>query len=215
MPLELQPALLRALEEMAVRSVGADHETKVDVRVVAATHTNLYDLVAREQFREDLLARLEYLVVDVLPLRSRRTEILSLARTFAPNLRFEPDAAEVLVTWSWPRNVRELRSIVESLNVLSDDGWVRTRDLARRISTARGSEVEGAQANVEKVGAEVPHRSDGTQAVANSRKARLLKLLKLHQGNVSAVARELGTSRSHVYRWMRSVGLSNGVSRED
>src|SRR5262249_53151403 len=115
LPLEVQAALLRALEQRSVRSVGDEKEVPFTARVVAATHQNLVQACEAGRFREDLYGRLAHVVLQVPPLRSRRGEILSLGRHLAGRpLEFTPSAAEALLLWSWPRNVRELKALVTS-----------------------------------------------------------------------------------------------------
>ena len=195
LPREAQPALLRALEDRNVRPVGADAEIGVDTRIVAATNADLESAVRDGRFREDLLARLAHLVLRVKPLRQRRGEILELARSFAPDLRFTPSAAEALVLWHWPRNVRELKGLVESLALWhGDSSLIRAADLAERIPTA--DSVTRANKSPSATG-------------VSKRRETLVQALERHQGNVSAAARELGRPRSHVYRWLKQLGIAS------
>jgi DNA-binding NtrC family response regulator len=195
MPKDLQPALLRALETQSVRPVGSDLELPVKLRIIAATHADLEQAVRVGAFREDLFARLAQAVLRVPPLRQRRSEILGLAQRFVPGLRFSPSAAEALLVASWPRNIRELRSLAESLAVLNPEGVVRASELRDRIPEAVQRILERG----------VVEKSEGSVAV---RRERLVALLAKHQGNLAAVARELGKPRSHVYRWLKLLGLS-------
>ncbi|HEU0034007.1 MAG TPA: sigma 54-interacting transcriptional regulator [Kofleriaceae bacterium] len=112
LPLELQPKLLRFLDVGEVQPVGGA-ATHVDVRVVAATHRELDELVAAGQFRQDLFYRLQVVVLRVPPLRERPDDVIALARHFlAPHL-LGPDAIAALVAHDWPGNVRELRNVIE------------------------------------------------------------------------------------------------------
>ena len=99
LPPELQPMLLRTLEERTVRPVGSDREVAVDARVVAAAQTDLEAAVDNHEFRADLLARLKYIVIAVPPLRNRCGDILRLARHYVPQLRLTTEAPVVLLVW--------------------------------------------------------------------------------------------------------------------
>jgi formate hydrogenlyase transcriptional activator len=126
--LELQPKLLRVLQEHEFERVGSTRTQRVDVRVVAATNRNLEDMVAEKQFRSDLFYRLNVFPIVVPPLRERREDITALVRYFANkyarrmNKRIEAiptETMETLVHWHWPGNVRELENIIERAVILS------------------------------------------------------------------------------------------------
>jgi len=201
LPLELQPAFLRALEERKVRPVGADQEVAVDARLVAATHVDLEDAVRMNTFRADLLARLAHVVLRLPALRERRSDVLALAREFSPGLRFSANAAEALLLWHWPRNVRELRALVEVAALAKRDEVVNLRDIRDRIP--------GAAERVQNRRSE-PSAPPGERAEASpllERRERLQALFEAHRGNVSKVAEELGKPRAQVYRWLKALGL--------
>ncbi|MCY1073760.1 sigma-54-dependent transcriptional regulator [Archangium lansingense] len=121
LPLEVQPKLLRFLENGEIFPLGETRPAQVDVRVIAATHRDLGQLVREGRFREDLYYRLQVVPVRVPPLRERREDIIALARHFVNQLTPEgreppqlgPDAMAALVAHSWPGNVRELRNVIE------------------------------------------------------------------------------------------------------
>jgi transcriptional regulator of acetoin/glycerol metabolism len=113
LPLDVQPALLRVLEERAVRPLGSDQTRPVDVHVLAATHVDLDQAVESGAFRQDLLARLRQARLEIPPLRERRSDILALlgemiGEAVAPP-SFSVNAMEALLLWDYPHNVRELR----------------------------------------------------------------------------------------------------------
>jgi DNA-binding NtrC family response regulator len=201
LPLDLQPSLLRALEERKVRPIGAEQEIPVDVRVIAATHVDLEAQVARERFRADLFARLAHVVLRIPPLRERRAEILKLAREFSPKLRFSTNAAEALLLSPFPFNVRELRALVEASALYAKaDGAVRLRDIEDRIPAAASV--------VRKRSGTLPSKEpDAAPHPLAERREKLLSLFQTHGGNVSKVASELGKPRAQVYRWLRALGL--------
>ena len=122
--------LLRVLQEREVRPVGATAAVSIDVRIVAASHRNLAEMVAAGTFRQDLYYRLKVITVDVPPLRARSEEILPLARHFIartcaayklPMRILSPQVAGVLTRHDWPGNVRELEHAMEHAVVLSGD----------------------------------------------------------------------------------------------
>jgi transcriptional regulator with GAF, ATPase, and Fis domain len=206
LPKELQALLLRALEERKVRPIGSDAEVRVEARIVAATHRDLERDCREGHFREDLYARLAQVVIEVPPLRDRRTEILPLLRQFvAREVTLSPDTVEALVTWAWPHNIRELKALGQSLGVpfQGEIDAARLRMLAPKI----WAELQAC-------------RSEGPSAAAPARpsipsRQDLERLLKEHQGNIAAVARTVGKPRAQVYRWLRSLGLSNDRKFDD
>jgi transcriptional regulator of acetoin/glycerol metabolism len=196
LPADLQGYLLRTLQEGSIRPVGADREVPVDVRVLAATHVDLTEAVRQERFRADLLSRLTQLTVRIPPLRARRTEILRLVREFAPELELTASAAEALLVWNWPSNVRELRALVEAHVAVNPKGVpLRAKDLVGRLPSAE--QVLKREAN--------PEPADDGEADLRD---RLTAALARHHGNVSEVARELGEPRTKIYRWLEALGLT-------
>ena len=121
LPLDLQPKLLRFLENRETMPLGETHPVAVDVRVVAATHKDLADLVRQGLFREDLFFRLQVVPVHLPPLRERREDIVPLVKHFLASLtpdgeappRLSPGVIALLLEYDWPGNVREVRNVVE------------------------------------------------------------------------------------------------------
>ncbi|MEZ4458280.1 MAG: sigma 54-interacting transcriptional regulator [bacterium] len=135
LPLDLQPKLLRFLENGEVFPLGDTRPMRVDVRVIAATHRDLEAMIAAGTFREDLYYRLAVVPIHITSLRERREDIVPLAQHFMRNLRdappaFSADAAKALIEHAWPGNVRELRNVVErSLAYVQDRDVVHANDL--------------------------------------------------------------------------------------
>jgi two-component system, NtrC family, response regulator HydG len=147
MPVPLQAKLLRILESGEIRAVGSDTVRRCDVRVVAATHRVLEDLVREGKFREDLYYRLRVVTLRLAPLRERREDVpllldhfLARARRQAPESRadeFTPEALTLLSQHSWPGNVRELEHLVQNLVVTGTGGLIEgdaVRTLLREVS---------------------------------------------------------------------------------
>jgi DNA-binding NtrC family response regulator len=200
-PLDLQAVLLRALQEHTVRPVGSDREVNVDARVIAATHGDIELAVQEDRFRADLHARLAHAVLRLPPVRERRAEILKMAAEFArENGRADwtvtPDAAEALVRHSWPYNAREIENLVRGFITM---GAGPILDSAYLKEHHQGM-LAGFRSKESGASGELP------QAEASDRPL-LEQLLSKHQGNVSAVADEMGRPRAQVYRRLKSLGL--------
>ncbi len=139
LPVELQPKLLRALQEKEIEPVGGTTTRKLDVRVVAATNADLEEALSGGSFREDLYYRLAVIPIHLPPLRERGEDIPILVRHFAaklgaPQVVFASDALESLQRHSWPGNVRELENAVERLLIMRNSDRISLEDLTGRIS---------------------------------------------------------------------------------
>ncbi|MCK6545604.1 sigma 54-interacting transcriptional regulator [Myxococcota bacterium] len=201
LPLDQQPALLRVLQEKKVRPVGGDREVAVDVRVVAATHQNLAQLEEVGAFRADLRARLEGVRLALPGLIDRPEDILPIFRTTLGAQReargsnveasevLTLEAAEALLAYGWPRNIREIHHVAGHVALFWDaDGAIPPEalpDELRRIS--------GAVSERKKVA---------------PTKEQLEALLREHHGNVTRVAATLGEHRTQVSRWLRAFKLN-------
>lgn len=202
MPAPLQAKLLRVIEDRRVRPVGSEHEVQVDLLVIAATHRDLRALVAEGKFREDLLARLGLLPLEVPALRDRREDLGLLIRRVVGDIpgglervRLELDALRMLLMHDWPLNVRELRrTLLASVDLArSDDAEpivVAPRHLPQAVLPRPAPAPDLAL----------------TPADAELR-GRLGALLAEHRGNVAAVARAMGKPRTQVQRLMARLGL--------
>ena len=145
MPLDLQPKLLRALQERMVDPVGGVSPQKIDVRVIAATHTDLDAAILDGSFREDLYYRISVVPVLLPPLRQRTTDVPLLIRHFAARLggdrvEFSREALDALTRYAWPGNVRELENTVERLLIMRRGDLITAADLPDkiRLNQARG-----------------------------------------------------------------------------
>jgi len=145
MPLNLQTKILRFLESRRFRRIGGEKEIVVDVRVVAATNTNLEKRIKEKTFREDLYYRLNVVPISVPPLRERGADIAILSEHFLnyfvkkfakPNINFSKQAEKALLEYHWPGNVRELKNIIERLVILSSGSLIELKDLPDEIKRA-------------------------------------------------------------------------------
>ncbi len=155
LPLAAQARLLRVLQECEIRRVGASGSRKVDIRLVAATHRNLAQMVEAQQFREDLYFRIHVMEIRLPPLREREQDVINLANFFLgracqrlhrPPMRFHPDAIDALRCYSWPGNVRELGNVLERAVILSESDLITPELLALPKSTPARAEPEAASA---------------------------------------------------------------------
>jgi len=208
LPLELQPKLLRALEEKAVVAVGATSATPVDVRIVTATNRDLIADVKAGRFRGDLYARLAEFTLELPPLRARREDIIPILTHHLggerPALRFA--TLRALLMHPWPFNVRELRTIAAQLRMHADTNETPVElDAieARLTDTARLLE---ASAEAPAITAEAAEPMSDVKNGPPTR-AELETLLREYRGNVTELARAVGRSRKQVYRWLEQHAL--------
>jgi transcriptional regulator with GAF, ATPase, and Fis domain len=226
MPLEAQAKLLRCLATKEVVSVGATTPVRSDVRFVCATHRDLSALSLEGRFRADLLGRIREHTCTLPPVRERREDILPLFSHFAasagrPSLAPNFRAAVLMHLYDWPFNVREIESLARRAAVLVPDDVLRDVHLPpeiRALETGYGSRVEASpaqsgrpRAGPQPLGRGVPEGvsapgSDSARMGAPP-EAELRELLTTHQGNVAALARELGKDRTQLHRWFRRYGL--------
>ena len=135
MPLELQAKLLRALEERMVVPLGGSDSVPIDVRIIAATHQDLPEMVSRGEFREDLFHRLNVIPIKIPPIRERRADIPDFCLHFAAKytkdseVGFSPESLSILARYDWPGNVREIANLVKRLSVLSPSKSIDLFDL--------------------------------------------------------------------------------------
>jgi DNA-binding NtrC family response regulator len=145
MALELQPALLRVLENSTIIPVGSDREVKVDYRLIAATNSILEEAVESGKFRMDLYYRLNVIALEIPPLRTRKEDILPLARHFLVSAggkgkRISRAATEILLNYKWPGNVRELANAMERAHILSGTDVIMPEHLPPALNSSDKNE---------------------------------------------------------------------------
>ena len=202
MPASMQTKLLRLLQDGQVRPVGANAEVPTDVRIVAATHRDVAELMAEGRFREDLFFRLETFRIEVPPLRERGEDIARLLDVFLrrhaleherPRTTLEPEALRCLLGYRFPGNVRELAGLVERAATLARDGVIRMEDLpdrVRRDRPAEDSAVAGAGRQ----------RDEDWETLAEREDRYIRAVLEFTGGNKQRAARILGIGRKTLYR---------------
>jgi transcriptional regulator with GAF, ATPase, and Fis domain len=227
MPLEAQAKLLRVLQAREVFPLGGTVAERVDIRVVCATHRDLFAFVKDDRFRGDLFARLNDHAVRLPPLRERKEDVYLLARTFAsrfghPGLSFTFSAMVALIHYDWPFNVRELESCVKRGIALSAGGAGRAGGVLDTAqlpdAVAEHMKTYGERRRVDApslVPREDPAGSNDAPDAPGARggasgapsEDELRALLARHHGNVAAVGRELGKERMQIHRWLKRFGI--------
>src|SRR5438552_3137409 len=201
LPPAIQVKLLRFLQEQRLQRVGGRQEIQVDTRIVAATNTDLKQLIDNGKFREDLYFRLAVVTIRLLPLRERGEDMAFLAREFLQRysaqsgrtkLVFVLDALRAMSHYSWPGNVRELQNRVKRAVIMASGSRVTAKDL------------------------ELEQRQDGAASSATTlRQARehveremIQQALKRNSGRITSAAADLGISRPTLYELMEKLGIA-------
>jgi len=213
-----QVALLRFLEDQEYRPVGGALIRAANVRVVAATNAELGQMSERGEYRQDLLFRLNVLVVDLPPLRARDDDVVLLAEAFLrrfsrrysrPVVRFSVDALARLRNHDWPGNVRELENLVHRELLLADGTELRLASLPPVPGAVRGHASPPAQGTL----TQRSFREAKARAVAEFERAYIAELLNRANGNVSLAARLAGKERSRLGKLLRKHGWSGASFR--
>ncbi|QXO18719.1 MULTISPECIES: sigma-54-dependent transcriptional regulator [Vibrio] len=212
MPLAMQSALLRVLEQRAIRPVGSEKEVAIDVRVVAATNRNLQDEVDQGNFRRDLYYRLNVLKIDVCPLRERSADLKELVPFFTKNLcaelampvpKWAHEDVSAMLTYEWPGNIRELKNLIERCILLGKPPahyWRELHGLSELdvVTTSHDIDSQQTSAATESGGEQVGYPNHWT--LKDVEKAHIMQLVDFYQGNKSAAARDLGVARKTLER---------------
>jgi two-component system nitrogen regulation response regulator GlnG len=223
MNLPLQTRLLRVLAEGEFYRVGGQTPIRVDVRVIAATHQNLEERVARGQFREDLFHRLNVIRIELPPLRMRREDVPSLLSHYlglaakelgVDTKTLSTDAVAILEQYAWPGNVRELVNLCRRLTVLAPGSEVHIDDLPREITSADPAStpaddwVSGLAGWADKASV-----SGGKplldEALPQFEKTLIRVALKHTQGHRQAAAKLLGWGRNTLTRKLKELGMDD------
>jgi DNA-binding NtrC family response regulator/tetratricopeptide (TPR) repeat protein len=209
LPLDVQPKLLRFLEQGEVLPVGDTRPHRVDVRVVAATNADLEQRVAAGKFREDLFYRLSVIRIHVPPLRERREEIPHLSTFFLreacdrlakPGVRLSAETLDLFDAFPWPGNVRQLRNEVQRAVAMTTTGGLITPDL---LSSALGAGTLPEQ----DPSRGLPRRLTLATAIEKLERELIEGALERASGNISETARLLGLTRRGLYLKMQRLGV--------
>jgi len=197
--LPMQAKLLTVLERREVIRVGANKPKPIDIRLICATNMPLRDMIAEDKYREDLLYRVNTVEIQIPPLRERNDDILLLGKHFLKiysnkykkNFRdFSLATQKFLKQYHWPGNVRELQHAIERAVIMSDNSVLQPADFHLASSANKVDELELENYNLE-----------------NVEKCIIQRVIKKHSGNISYAAKELGLTRTSLYRRMEKYGL--------
>jgi two-component system response regulator HydG len=206
MPLEMQPKLLRAIEEKSVRPLGGTGATTFDVRLVTATNRDLEAEVEARRFREDLYYRINVLEIAIPPLRSRGMDVLLLANHFLQHFSrmagksisgFDESVAGKLLAYDWPGNVRELRNTMERAVVLAQHERITTEELPQRIVRFQSRQLVLAEAD-----------NQPLAPLDQVERQYIRYVLQQTAGNRTEAARILGLDRKTLYRKLKDEEAS-------
>ena len=199
LPLQLQSKLLTVLENRKVIRVGSNKPIDIDIRLICATNTPIQEMVKNNEFRQDLLYRINTIEIQIPPLRERQEDIPLLAehfldkyaRKYSKNInKLAPAALNKLENYSWPGNVRELEHAVERAVIMTDHGILQPEDFLLTPLTGEEEQVAFDNYNLEEV-----------------EKTVIRKALDKHDSNISKTAEELGLTRASLYRRMEKYDL--------
>ena len=202
MPLDLQPKLLRVLEERSFYRVGSSTEFDADVRVIAACSRDLYEAVHEGKFREELYHRLSVVPLSIPPLRQRREDIPLLASAFLKEFsrgasEFEPEALEALKKLAWRGNVRELRNAIERICIFLPPGRITSADLTHQGIGADAHSAPHLDAALQSFLTTVEPGKDALEMLER----QVVQLAyRQAKGNISQAAKSLGIDRNAFQR---------------
>lgn len=211
---KIQGRLLRVLQEREIMRLGHDRVIPVDIRVISATNKDLYKLVQKGDFREDLYYRLDILKVDLPPLRERYEDIITLVdyiltdycrQIKKDNIKISPKAKEKLLSYNWPGNIRELRNVCERLVVLNQGGIIDEEDVEAVLPHMEPAII--IPKLTDSINA-VNNRLDYAQQVEKLERDRIVSVLKEAQYSKTKAAENLGVSRTTLWRRMKELGIS-------
>jgi PAS domain S-box-containing protein len=202
MPLEMQPKLLRVLEEKEIEHIGGTTPLRSDFRLITASNQNLEEMVAEGKFRKDLFYRLNVIRLRIPPLRERREDVLPIARSIIQNIaddspfreiKIQHQAEEALINYDWPGNVRELLNLLSRAMCFSEDGSIHLYDLPFFLRT-RIPDSEDTGFSLGKV-------------VSGSEKEAILKALASTNNNKTEASVLLGIHRTLLYKKMKKYQI--------
>lgn len=195
MDIQIQPRLLKVLEEKKFRRIGDVYDRQVDIRLIAATNQQLNQLVKEKRFRSDLLFRINTIPINIPSLRERPEDIPIIASKLLKhiasdlgrsNIEMSQDALKMIKTYSWPGNIRELKNTLERATLLSENNLIKTKDLQLYNSTS--SFVE----------------EDLSLTLAEQELLYIKKVLQSEGGNIDRTAKRLSISRSSLYQKIKN-----------
>jgi transcriptional regulator with GAF, ATPase, and Fis domain/Tfp pilus assembly protein PilF len=219
LPLDVQPKLLRFLQEGEIQPLGEQRPSKVDVRIIAATNTDLEEMVAQGRFREDLYYRLNVIRLRVPPLRERRSEIPTIVNYYINHysakfgrrdIQITPPAIDLLMVSDWPGNVRQLCNEIQRIVARAEDGAVLTPEQLSPELTRMSTPVSpgGSVASISTLPGHGLDTVTLADALGEVERRMIADAMRRHKGNISRAARELGLTRRGLYLKLERHDLS-------
>jgi DNA-binding NtrC family response regulator len=193
-PYSQQGKLLRVLEDSEFEKVGSNKTISVEIRLISATNANLDEAVARNEFRKDLLYRINTVTIQIPPLRDRKEDIIPLARSFLAQAKkhvLTPAAQKALVAYDWPGNIRELSHVIERAQILCQNQQIKCEDLGLSTTTKVAIKTSSTLTKL-------PTLETVELDIIDQR-------LRLFDGNALKAAKSLGLSRSAFYRRLEKL----------
>lgn len=200
---QLQAKLLTALQSRKIVRVGSTKEIPIDIRLISATNMSISDMISKNEFRQDLLYRINTIEIDLPPLRERKDDIILLANYYLKiysekynrdSEGFQNDAYLQLTTYKWPGNIRELQHTVERAVIMSNTPLLTANDI---------------QLKRQKSNTEFSNDADSlaVSTLDDIEKHHIKKAMTSHDGNISLVAKQLGITRTSLYRRLKKYDL--------
>ncbi|HXI74766.1 MAG TPA: sigma-54 dependent transcriptional regulator, partial [Pyrinomonadaceae bacterium] len=231
LPLDVQPKLLRFLQEGEIQPLGEQKPTHIDVRIIAATNTDLEELVVQGKFREDLYYRLNVIRLRVPPLRERRSEIPTIVNYYINHysskfgrhdIQVTPQAVDLLMVADWPGNVRQLCNEVQRIVARAENGNLITPEqLSPELRQMGVPTVPPSSVSV--LGTSAKGRSEVVplenislaEALEEVERRMISEALRRHKGNISRAARELGLTRRGLYLKLDRYNITDREGTND
>ena len=191
--LQQQAKLLNVLQNRQINRIGSNENISIDIRLICATNVSISELANENRFRKDLIYRINTVEIVMPPLRKRGNDILLLAKHFCrlysnkyikPTLEFDNKAIEKLVSYHYPGNVRELQYTIERAVIMADEDMLQAKDLIF-------SPIESAMAD---------DNEPAEMKLSTIEKNTILKVIEKNNGNITKAAKELGLTRTALYR---------------
>jgi transcriptional regulator with PAS, ATPase and Fis domain len=203
MDLQIQPKLLKILEEKKFRRLGDTQERQLDVRLIAASHEDLNHLVQQKRFRSDLYFRVNTFLIHMPPLRKRTEDIPALAQMLLdrasseisrPHLAFSDQSLQRLSSYGWPGNIRELRNVIERAALLATDEIIRPKDL--RLELQEDAPTSGNEPVI---------------TFREMQKLHIQRALTAEHSNVGRAAARLGLTKSTLYNKIKTFRIDHSA----
>lgn len=211
LPIEMQPKLLRALQEREIECIGGTYPIPIDVRIIAATNSDLKEQVHMKTFREDLYYRLNVINITVPPLRERKEDIPILVRSMIAKLSYQmgleisyidDKAIKFLLEYDWPGNIRELQNVIEQAMNYAKEDTIELQHVQSYFKDNNHNERHSA-----KQASHIVFSETLAQSKEKTERDTIKSTLEKCHGNRSLAAQKLGIARSTFYRKMKMYGL--------